>query len=317
MINKKKLAVILPIYNEAEGIKRFYNSLEKIYSSINEQVEITTVLIDDGSSDSSWDEINKIQKENSNIIAIKFSRNFGKENAILAGLSRVDADLYLTMDSDGQHPPSTIPLLLKRILTGDIELVNGVKEDRGEETFTSKLLAKFFYKTLKAFSGVDLNNSSDFKLFTKKFKNEVIASADSNFFFRSSCEWVGFSRDNIYFTVAEREHGASQFGFTSLLKLGWSVLLSNSKVLLRLSSAVGVIFTLFSIILSINTLYNKLAGNALEGFTTIILFLSIQGAALFLTLGILGEYILRIYWQSKELRTYIIEYENNSNSTEQ
>jgi len=309
LLKKPHLAIIVPAYNESKGLIAFNEAVVDIMKTLD--CTYNLVFIDDGSIDDTWETALILSKQDASVTAISLSRNFGKEYAILAGLNETDADYYLVMDADMQHPPTVIPYLWERILKGDVDVVEGVKSDRGRESPLYRLCSNLFYRALYTLTKQNLKNSSDFKLFTQAFRNAILKLDDGAFFFRGACQWVGFPKSTVDFVVAERAEGESKFNLKALLKLMSSAILSNTKTLLRLSIFIGIIFGLFSIILGLNTVYNKVTEQATNGFTTVILFLSIQACFMFLSLGIIGEYLARIYYETKGYPSYIIGRQTN------
>jgi len=299
-----QLAVILPCYNEGTGLVRSAKKISEELDSLN--VDYRLHFIDDGSKDDTWQVIETLAKKNERYVGLRLSRNFGKEYAILAGLQEIDAEYYLVTDADLQHPPSTIKILWNAVNEDDIDAAEGIKADRGNESLLYKLCSNVFYKTLHIISNLNLKNSSDFKLFTKRFRNAVLSCEDHSFFFRGACNWVGFNRKNIPFRVEDRAFGKSKFSLRVLLNMVNNAILSNTKALLKISTFIGLIVGIFSILLAIQTLYTKLTGQALNGFTTVILVVAFQSTFLFLSLGILGEYLSRIYQEVKNKPSYIL-----------
>lgn len=306
--SKKKqvaeLAILLPCFNEGKGL---YDSVDVILNVVkNLTVSTRIILIDDGSRDETWSVIQTLHQTRGNVQGLRLSRNFGKEYAVLAGLSEVESSAYLVMDSDLQHPPALIPTFWEAYNKAGIDAVEGVKSDRGKEGVIYKMGSFLFYGMLKYFSGMELANSSDFKLFSKAFRNSVIECSDQSFFFRGACSWVGFQRTQIPFQVEDRNYGTSKFSFSALTNMIKNSILSNTKALLKLALFLAVVFTLFSIFLFVQTLYNYLSGNALSGFTTVLLFGAVQATFSFTVLGILGEYISRIYQEVKARPSFIV-----------
>ncbi|MEP6342545.1 MAG: glycosyltransferase family 2 protein [Maricaulaceae bacterium] len=309
LLKKPHLALIVPAYNESKGLIGFNEAVSDIMKNLSCTYKI--VFIDDGSVDDTWETALTLSKQDRFVSAISFSRNFGKEYAILAGLNETEADYYLVMDADMQHPPTVIPHLWERMLKGDVDVVEGVKTDRGRESALYRACSNLFYRVLYILTKQNLKNSSDFKLFTQNFRNAILSLDDGAFFFRGACQWVGFPKATVDFIVAERLEGESKFSIKALLRLMNNAILSNTKTLLRLSIFIGIIFGLFSITLGLNAVYNKVTEQATSGFTTVILFLSIQACFTFLSLGIIGEYLARIYYEVKKYPSYIIGRQTN------
>lgn len=272
---------------------------------MNESYEI--ILIDDGSMDNTWDIIVEESKTCPMIRAVRLSRNFGKESALSAGLEMAGGSAIIVMDGDLQHPPSIIPEMLRLWRDSEADVVETVKNSRGKETALNKLGAKFFYNILKKLSGYDLTNLSDYKLMDSKVVKAWLQMGERNLFFRGMSEWLGFKRVRISFDVPKRASGKSAMSYPRLIKLAITAITSFSSLPLHIITFIGVIFLIFAFIMIIQTLYMKFVGLAITGFTTVILLQLIIGSLLMISLGIIGEYIARIYYEVKGRPRYIVE----------
>jgi len=297
------LSVVIPVYNEEKQIEKTINEVKSAISPLGESYEI--VVIDDGSVDKTWDVLKDLANKNPEISAFRFSRNFGKEAAIMAGLSNAKGDACITMDADLQHPPGLIPEMIKLWKEG-FEVVEAVKKDRGKETSLSRFSASMFYKIMHRLSGFNLENASDYKLLDKKVVQEIIRMPERETFFRGLTAWVGYKRTEVYFSVPERETGESGWSKWKLFRLAITAFTSFSSLPLQFVTFIGVLFLIGSIILGIQTLVMKLKGWAIGGFTTVILLLLIIGSCLMISLGLIGIYIARIYNEVKSRPRYII-----------
>ncbi len=271
-------------------------------------------MIDDGSRDNTYNIMKELIEEIEEVRIIKLSRNFGKENAICAGLELCRGESCIVMDSDLQHPPNLIPQMVKLWESG-YDVVECVKTSRGKEKRVKTLGVKIFYGLLKRFSGFDLDNASDFKLLDKKVIYSWRNMREKNTFFRGMSAWLGYNRIQISFEVPSRVDGDSHWSVISLGKLAISAITSFSSVPLHLITIMGNIFLIISVLLGINTVVFKLIGESVSGFTTVILLLLIIGSILMISLGIIGQYIAKIYEETKARPRYIVEalVEKNSN----
>lgn len=297
------LSIVLPAYNEEQNIA----NTVKVLSGILEQNEIDyeLVFISDGSRDGTYAEIVKAAAENPRVKGAEFSRNFGKEAGIFAGLELASGDAVIVMDCDLQHPPQMIPQMWKLWQDG-VEVVEGVKSDRGKESLGYKLSAGLFYRIMSRLIKIDMSASSDFKLLDRKVVDVLLALPERNTFFRALSFWAGFRTESLPYEVQERQFGKSKWSFWSLMKYAISNVTSFSTLPLQLVTVMGVISILFSVVLAIQTLVRFLMGNSLGGFTTVILLILIIGGFLMLSLGIIGHYIARIYEEVKGRPKYII-----------
>lgn len=297
------LSIVLPAYNEEENIE----NTSKVLSSLLEEngIEYELVFISDGSRDGTFDRIQKAAEENPRIRGAEFSRNFGKEAGIFAGLEMASGDAVIVMDCDLQHPPQVIPEMWKKWQDG-AEVVEGIKRSRGKESIGYKLSAGLFYRIMSMLIKMDMNASSDFKLLDRKVVDVLLRLPERNTFFRALSFWTGFRTDTVRYEVQERQYGKSKWSFWSLMKYAISNATSFSTLPLQLVTVMGVVSILFSIVLAVQTLVKFLMGNAVEGFTTVILLILIIGGFLMLSLGIIGHYIARIYEEVKGRPKYII-----------
>jgi glycosyltransferase involved in cell wall biosynthesis len=301
------ISIIIPVYNEEKQIEETVGIIMQILSGNGIGCEF--VLVDDGSSDGTWETITRLSRNFSCVSAIKLSRNFGKEAAICAGLERARGDACLIIDSDLQHPPSLIPEMARLWRIDGYDVVEGIKSSRGKESYVTRIGASLFYKLLKLLSGYDLENTSDFKLLDRRVVEAWKRLGERNTFFRGMSTWVGFKRVSIPFNVSERKTGKSGWSFFKLLKLAIDAITSYSSVPLQVVTLIGVLFLLGSVVLGIQTLYKKFAGQALSGFTTVILLQLIIGSCLMISLGIIGTYLARIYDEVKSRPRYIVSEE--------
>ena len=297
------LSIVLPAYNEEQNIA----NTVKVLSEILEQNEIDyeLVFISDGSRDGTYAGIVKAAAENPRVKGAEFSRNFGKEAGIFAGLELASGDAVIVMDCDLQHPPQMIPQMWKLWQDG-VEVVEGVKSDRGKESLGYKLSAGLFYRIMSRLIKIDMSASSDFKLLDRKVVDVLLALPERNTFFRALSFWAGFRTESLPYEVQERQFGKSKWSFWSLMKYAISNVTSFSTLPLQLVTVMGMISILFSVVLAIQTLVRFLMGNSLGGFTTVILLILIIGGFLMLSLGVIGHYIARIYEEVKGRPKYII-----------
>ncbi len=297
------LSIVLPSYNEEENISVTANTLKSL---LEEQgIDYELVFIDDGSRDNTFNEIKKCAANNPHIKGGSFSRNFGKEAAIFAGLELSNGDAVIVMDCDLQHPPQTITDMWDKWKNG-AEVVEGIKESRGKESIFHKMSAGLFYRIMSTLIKVDMNASSDFKLLDRKVVNVLLELPEKKTFFRALTFWAGFKTETVTYEVQERKYGSSKWSLISLMKYAINNATSFSTLPLQLISGVGTISICVSIILAIQTLVRYCMGKSVEGFTTVILLILIVGGIIMMSLGIIGNYIARIYEEVKGRPKYII-----------
>ena len=297
------LSIVLPSYNEEQNIANTAKVLSEFLE--REQIDYELVFISDGSKDRTYEEIVKAREKNPRIKGAAFSRNFGKEAGIFAGLELTTGDAVIVMDCDLQHPPAVIPQMWKLWQEG-AQVVEGVKSSRGKESLAHKLSAGLFYKIMSKLIGMDMNASSDFKLLDRQVVDVLLSLPERNTFFRALSFWVGFRTKVVYYEVQERQFGESKWSLLSLMKYAVTNATSFSTMPLQLVTVMGFLSIMFSVVLGIQTLVKYLSGTAVEGFTTVILLLLIIGGCLMISLGIIGHYIARIYEEVKGRPKYII-----------
>ena len=305
------ISVVIPLYNEGSHLKELLGDLKAALQKIGCRFEV--VLVDDGSPDSTWTEIKDEARNWPHLRGVRLSRNFGKELALCAGLERAGGDAIIVMDGDGQHPPSLLPLLIERWRTSGADIVEAVKRGRGRESLASKFGALTFYLILNKLSGFELKGASDFKLINRRVLDTWLAMRERNVFFRGMTAWMGFRTIQIPFEVAPRRAGKSGWSYLRRARLALIGITTFSSFPLRLVTFTGMIFFLFAVGLGVQTLYLKLAGRAFTGFATVILLELIIGSLLMISLGIIGEYLARIYEEVKGRPRYIVTESIDSN----
>ena len=303
-LSTRLVSVVIPLYKEGSHLGAFLSDLKSALDQTRKPFEI--VLVDDGSPDDTWERIKDQARILPNLRAVRLSRNFGKELALCAGLERARGDAVVVMDGDGQHPPSLLPLMIEKWQTSGADIVQAVKIKRGRESLAGKLGALLFYLILNKLSGFELKGASDYKLMNRKAVNAWLAMHERNVFFRGMTAWMGFSTVRIPFEVAARRAGKSGWSYFKRWKLALVGITTFSSFPLHLVTFAGVIFFLFAVGLGIQTLYLKLAGRAFTGFATVILLELIIGSLLMISLGIIGEYLARIYEEVKGRPRYLV-----------
>lgn len=297
------LSVIIPAYNEEPMIQKTATTISNILAKADINHEL--VFVNDGSKDRTWEMIKKAQQENPAVRGINFSRNFGKESAMFAGLHYAKGDCCVLIDCDLQHPPEKI-VEMYRLWQEGYEIIEAVKSSRGQEHFLHTLGAKGFYKIISSATGVDMQRASDFKLLDRKAVQVLLNMREKNVFFRALSSWIGFKTKQIEFDVQERTEGESKWSPWSLVKYALSNISSFSAAPMQIVTILGCVMFLASIVLSVNTIYQKIAGIALDGFTTVILLQLFTGSIIMISLGIIGYYISKIYEEVKGRPRFIV-----------
>ena len=298
------LSVILPAYNEKDMIPVAAETLAGILDK--EGIAFELLFVNDGSTDGTWDAICRAREDDPHVVGVHFSRNFGKEAAMFAGLETAKGDCVVVLDCDLQHPPEKI-VEMYRLWEQGYEVVEGIKEDRGQETGLHRFAANSFYGLISRATGMDMASSSDFKLLDRKVVDTLNAMPERNVFFRALSFWVGFRRAEVKYDVRERTAGESKWSTRALIKYAVTNIGSFSSAPLHLITVMGVIALIVAIVFSVVSLVQKLMGVALGGFTTVIILLLLFGSLIMISLGIIGYYIARIYEEVKGRPRYVIE----------
>ena len=298
------ISIVVPVFNESRGLDTFADEIQSVMVPIGLMYEV--VFVDDGSADDTWQRIDQIAQARPKFRGIRLSRNFGKEAALSAGLQSARGDAVIVIDGDLQHPPSLIPEMIAIWQRGEADIVEAVKEHRGHESMLSRWRAQAFYEVLRMMSGFDLQGMSDFKLLDRKVVREWSKLEERNRFFRGMVAWLGFRRARLPFVVQDRAHGESAWSTWRLVWLAVVAITSFSTLPLHFSTAAGLVFAATAVLLGAQTFHVWLSGEAVAGFTTVILLLLIIGSAVLLSVGVIGEYVARIYHEVKRRPPYVV-----------
>lgn len=299
------LTVVVPAYCEEETVALTAETLATLLTS--EGISHEILFVDDGSEDGTWAAISRAGEAFAQVRGIRFSRNFGKESAIFAGLAQSRGDCVVVMDCDLQHPPEKIPEMYQLWREG-YQVVAGVKESRGKENPLHTFAARTFYHFISSATGLDMGETSDFKLLDRRAVDALLAMGEKNAFFRALSAWIGFSTAEVSFQVQERVAGQSKWSLSALIGYAITNLASFSTAPLRLITYLGGLTFLLSLVFGGMALWQKFQGVALEGFTTVILLQLLIGSVLMISLGIIGYYISKIYEEMKDRPRFIIEH---------
>ena len=307
----KKISIIAPFFNEEESLPIF---LEEVLNIIEELVEYNfeIIFIDDGSTDNSLVFLKEKAKENKNIIVLELSRNFGKEAALTAGIDMAIGSAIIPIDVDLQDPPILIKKMIKQWESGS-DVVLAKRENRLNENFLKRISASFFYKIYSFFVGNSkISNVGDFRLIDKRVVDNIKNLKEKNRYMKGLLSWPGFSSAEIPYTRNKRKAGKSKFTFLKLLNLGFEGVTSFSILPLKFFTTIGFIGIIFSFFFAIIILFQKIFyENFIEGYAFLILLILFFGSFQLLGIGILGEYIGKIYIETKNRPIYIIKNRYN------
>ena len=297
-----KISIIVSVYNEEQVLHTFYHTLIKVLEEQKYEYEI--IFVNDGSSDSSQDIIDNFISENSNVKSILFSRNFGHEAAMIAGIDHVTGEMIICMDSDLQHPPAIIPEIYNRFVMGNVDIINMVRKE-----LRQNLTSKLFYQILNLISPYNFeSNASDFFVISERIARILRDNYRERVrFLRGFIQIMGFKRTTLDFIAPERKEGKSKYSFSKLLSLSVTAVATLSKVPLKIGIYLGLISGVFSILLAIYSIIMKIIDQPVSGYTTIVVFLGIMFSIQFIILGIIGEYIGFLFDEQKKRPIYIVD----------
>ncbi len=310
-----KLGIIVPAYNEGEGLSETVIALEDLWERKlkNNVQEMLVVFVDDGSKDNSWDVINSLQSKFFSIHGVKFSRNYGHQSALLAGLEYVSdkVDINVCIDADLQHDIEMIPVFIDFYKQG-FEIVYGVKKTRGDEKIAKKILSLLFYKILTLMNVNVIENHADFRLMGKKSTNELLKFKERNLFLRGLIPTLGFKCKQVLYDVKDRQFGESKYCFKKMIGLALDGVTSFGVAPLRLVTASGFFCFVLSGLMTIYVLLKYFQQQSVPGWASILIPIYFLGGLQLLGLGILGEYAGKIYIETKKRPPYVIEEIKNS-----
>ena len=310
MAERKKLSVVVSVYNEEEALGAFYNTTVPILADCGWNYEL--IFVNDGSTDKSQQLLEEFARENRRVKVIDFSRNFGHEAAMIAGIDHATGDGVICMDADLQHPPQSIPQILSCFENG-YDVVSMIREDRKDGGLIKKITSKLFYKILNVLSPIQFEaNASDFFAFTapvaQVLKNEYREKVR---YLRGYVQSVGFAKTTLSYEAASRVAGESKYSISKLLRFSATIICSFSDFPLKLGIYSGSIVALFGLILMIYSIVNKIVNDAPSGYSTIIVAISFMFAILLAVVGIIGQYIAVLFNEIKDRPIYIIQKKTN------
>lgn len=299
------LSVVVPAHNEAVGIRNAVGVIAAALAPCAMEFEI--VVVDDGSRDDTFERVRELSRDDHRIRGVRFSRNFGKEAALLAGLRAARGDAVVTIDSDLQHPPQLIPTMVDAWRAGAM-IVDAVKRSRDNDGAIARARAAAFNSLLSRLSGINLQDASDFKLLDRRVVDTITHQLpERQRFYRGLSHWVGFRHVSVPFDVAPRADGSGKWTLWRLADLATTAIVSFTSAPLRIVTIMGMFTLLFGFVVGTEAFVGWLRGRAVSGFTTTITTLLIIGSLIMISLGIIGEYIAKIYDEIKARPTYVVE----------
>ena len=305
---EKKISVVVPCFNEEESLATFNQTLIQSLPG-NYQYEI--IYVNDGSNDHTLHIILDLAQSNNAIKYISFSRNFGHQNALKAGYDFASGDCAISLDADLQHPPSVIPELISKWEEG-FEIVNTIRHDHKSISYAKKISSDIFYWIMRKLSDVNIENGmADFRLIDKKVLKQLKLFHENFLFFRGMIPWMGFKQVIVPFTANERFAGTTKYTFRKMLKFATTGVMAFSVKPLRISVYLGSIIALIAFLYGLFAIYiNVFTDRAITGWTSVIISVLFVGGINLLMLGIIGEYLGKLFIENKRRPNYLISQTN-------
>ncbi len=304
-----KLSVIVPCFNEEKALNLFYLELIKELKFLNENYEL--IFVDDGSKDKTLDILKNLKSNNQKIRIIEFSRNFGKEAAMYAGLNASKGDLVVVMDADLQDPPNLIKEMIEILDNDEYDSVATYRVDRKGEPFIRSIFARTFYKLINKMIEVDIvDGARDYRMMKRTMVNAVISLNEVNRFSKGIFSWVGFKTKYLEFENKKRIAGETKWSFFKLFNYAIEGIVAFTIVPLKIATIFGILFSIigFSFMFYI-TFKTLIFGEVVSGYPSLVVLISILGGIQLIVLGIIGEYLARTYLETKKRPVYIIRNE--------
>ena len=297
------LSVVIPAFNEQDMVPAAAGQIDGILSRAGIPHEL--IFIDDGSRDATWAEIRAESEHRDTVRGVHFSRNFRKEAAIFAGLQAADGDCVAVIDCDLQHPPEKL-VEMYRLWEQGVEVVEGVKTDRGEESLAHRVAAKTFYRLISEATHIDMTRASDFKLLDRKAVNVLLSMREKRAFFRALSSWIGFRTAEVPYEVRERAAGESKWSTWLLIKYALSNITAFTSLPLHLITGCGAASFLAALIVGIVSIVRLAMGRVVTGLTGAVILLLFLSGLIMVGLGIIGYYLGNIYMEIQDRPRFIV-----------
>jgi len=303
---RKLISIVVPVYNEAEVIGEMYRRLTRVASALPD-LDYELVVVDDGSRDSSFQALHPIAQADPRLRVLKLSRNFGHQTAITAGIDVARGDAIVIIDADLQDPPEVIPEMIARWREG-FDVVFGVRAKRSGETLMKLATASVFYRMLHRMTNISIPvDAGDFRLMSRRAADQLRAMREKDRFVRGLISWIGFRQAGVVYQREARFAGKTKYPFRKMLKFAIDGLTSFSTVPLKLATWMGYFASAFAFIYLASVFVQKWLGKTVEGWATIMVAMLFMGGVQLICLGIMGEYIGRIFTEAKQRPLYVVE----------
>jgi polyisoprenyl-phosphate glycosyltransferase len=298
-----RLSVVIPAHGEAGHLVESLETIQDVLTSLGPH---EVIVVDDGSPDETWAVLTDLAARWPALRALRLSRNFGKEAALAAGLAHAEGEAVIVMDADLQHPPELIPEMVRLWAEEGHDVVNAVKRLREPESRAKNLLTRAYFRLFRGLAGLHVGNATDFKLLDRRAADSLLRLPERRTFFRGLVTWLGFRQTDLAFDVVPRNAGRSNWSLWKLAVLALDSILAFSTLPMHLVTLLGLMLAGVSAVLGARTLWLWVGGEAVPGFTTVILLLILIGSVLMIGLGIVGAYIAKIYDEVKGRPRYIV-----------
>lgn len=303
------ISIVTPVYNEEDNVVFFHEEITKVMKTTGMDYEL--IYVNDGSKDRTDELIRELAEKDSHVRAITFARNFGHQTAITCGMDFARGDAVITMDGDMQHPPELIPLLLEKWKDG-YDIVQTIRTSTEDSGFIKKITSAGYYKVINSISKTPVTpGGSDFRLMNRKSLDVFLRFREHARFIRGIVGGLGFKQTTIKFEAPARHAGVSKFSMNKMLHFAMDGILTNSTMPLRAAFYAGAVSGFIGILLILHVLYSYLIGNTVPGWATMTILIAFFGSANLVGLGIIGEYIGRIYEETKDRPLYWISGDTN------
>ena len=314
-MSKGKVSIVVPMYNEQESLEILYQELNRVTDTIKDY-EFEYLFVNDGSKDNTLQEIQRLATADDRVRYVSFSRNFGKEAALYAGLSNADGDYIATMDADLQDPPSLLPQMLAMIESQDCDNVATRRVNRKGEPPIRSFFARCFYKLMRRLSNIDIaDGARDYRLMSRAMVDSILSVSEYNRFSKGIFAWVGYETRWLEFQNVERSAGETKWSFWKLVRYSIDGIINFSNTPLQISSYLGMILTIVSFIAIIVEVIRALVfGDPVAGWPSLVCIITFIGGIELFCMGIMGQYIAKTYMEVKHRPHYIVKESNCKNT---
>lgn len=306
-----KISIVVPMYNEQEALDILYRELKRVTETIPDH-EFEYLFVNDGSKDATLDEIRKLAKQDARVRYVSFSRNFGKEAAMYAGLKSASGDYVALMDADMQDPPTLLPQMIQMIESGECDNVATRRVNRKGEPPIRSFFAKCFYKVMRKLTHIEIaDGARDYRLMSRAMVNSILSVCEYNRFSKGIFAWVGYETRWLEFENVERAAGETKWSFWKLVRYSFDGIVNFSDTPLRISSYLGLLLTGLSFVAIIIEVIRALVfGDPVAGWPSLVCIITFIGGIQLFCMGIMGQYIAKTYMEVKRRPHYIVKESN-------